>query len=398
MPTLHTNSQEFEPTQAPDTPDATDTALLRSLVRQFCEEQLPPPSPTGVGQGSARTGEDGHDRVLWRRLASELELIGFSIPTEFGGSGFSWAQHAIVFEELGRVLTALPYFSTVALATTTLLASGDAEAMARYLPELAAGRRVATLATVEQDAESAVSARRVATGDYQLSGQKVFVLDGHLAGLILATAQVQGCPALFALESPTPGLRVEPMTSLDLTRAAARVELRDARARLVGQIGAAPSYLRRAFDLAGGALAAEQVGGMSRCLDLSVQYAAQRRQFNRAIGSFQAIKHKCVHMLVQLELARGLATDACITATADPDTRALASSAAQAFCADSYRAAAAATIHIHGGIGFTWEHEAHLHYRRAHANASLHINPRKVRDTVAEMCLSDASFTPNHSR
>jgi len=398
VPTLHTNSQEFDPTQVPDTPDVTDAALLRSLVRQFCEEQLPPPTPAGVRQGSARTGEDGYDRALWRRLASELELIGFSIPTEFGGSGFSWAQQAIVFEELGRSLTALPYFSTVALATTTLLASEDAEAMARYLPELAAGRRVATLATAEQSPESAVIARRGAAGDYLLSGQKLFVLDGHLADLILATAQIQGCPALFVLDASTLGLRVEPMTSLDLTRATARVELREARAQLIGQIGAAPSYLRRALDLAGGALAAEQVGGMSRCLDLSVQYASQRQQFNRAIGSFQAVKHRCVDMLVQLELARGLAADACTAATADPDTLTLASAAAQLFCTDSYRAVAAATIHIHGGIGFTWEHEAHLHYRRAHANAGLHINPRELRDTVAEVCLRDPIFTPNHAR
>jgi alkylation response protein AidB-like acyl-CoA dehydrogenase len=185
------------------------------------------------------------------------------------------------------------------------------------------------------------------------------------------------------------------MNSLDLTRGVAKVTMTNVAADLIGEIGGAPDYLRRARDLANGALSAEQVGGIERCLEMSVAYAADRYQFGRAIGSFQAIKHKCVDMLVQFELARSLALDACSSAAVGAEALSLAASSACAFATTAYRDAAAETIQIHGGIGFTWEHEAHLHFRRAATNASLHTSGRQLRETIAHLCCTHPVLRPN---
>lgn len=360
-----------------DQSEKADSDLLRSVLRDFCEEQLGGPQP--------RVPSDGYDRDLWRRMAGELDLMGFSIPDEYGGSGFTWAEQAVVFEELGRSLTALPYFASVALATTALLSTPDDAAKARYLPAFADGSKVGALAIGDGDANNPASARPV-KGGYQLSGCKPYVLDALFADLLLVTAEVNHACALFAVEASAPEVAIQPLDTLDLTRGTARVTMTNVHAELIGEIGAAPSYLRRAGDLANSALTSEQVGGIDRCLEMSVAHALQRHQFGRAIGSFQAIKHKCVDMLVQLESARALSQDASEASSADADRLSLAASAACAFATTAYQQVAAETIQIHGGIGFTWEHEAHLHFRRAHANASLHTSPRRLRETIADLC------------
>jgi alkylation response protein AidB-like acyl-CoA dehydrogenase len=369
-----------------DQTGASDLGLLRSVLREFCDEQMPSPHP--------RPPSDGLDHTLWRRIAQELELTGFSVPTEYGGAGFSWGDQAVVFEELGRSLTSLPYFASVALATTALLATADDNAKARYLPGLADGSRVGALATTDDSQDRGARAWSVEQ-HFRLGGRKLFVLDAQYADLLLVSATVSGAGALFAVEASAPGVFVEPMNSLDLTRGVAQVTMTNVAAELIGEVGGAPDYLRRARDLANGALAAEQVGGIERCLEMSVAYAADRHQFGRAIGSFQAIKHKCVDMLVQLELARSLALDACSSAAAGSETLSLAASSACAFATTAYRAAAAETIQIHGGIGFTWEHEAHLHYRRAATNASLHTSARQLRETIADLCCTNPALRPN---
>jgi alkylation response protein AidB-like acyl-CoA dehydrogenase len=345
-----------------DRTGASDLGLLRSVLREFCDQHMPSPHP--------RTPSDAFDRTLWRRIAQELDLTGFSIPTEYGGAGFSWGEQAVVFEELGRSLTSLPYFASVALVTTALLATPDDSAKARYLPGLADGSQVGALATTDDSEDRGVRAWSVEE-HFRLGGRKLFVLDAQHADLLLVSAKVSGAGALFAVEASAPGVLVEPMNSLDLTRGVAQVTLTNVAADLIGEVGGAPDYLHRARDLANGALSAEQVGGIERCLEMSVAHAADRHQFGRAIGSFQAIKHKCVDMLVQLELSRSLALDACSSAGLGSETLSLAASSACAFTTAAYQAAGAETIQIHGGIGFTWEHEAHLHFRRAATNASL---------------------------
>ena len=351
--------------------------LLRSVLREFCDEQMGAPQP--------RAAAGDYDRALWRRMARELDLTGFSIPVEYGGAGFAWSEHAVVFEELGRSLTSLPYFASVAMATTALLSTPDDAAKTRYLPRLADGTAVGALAVADDTADAPVTAT-CSQRAFRLGGRKLFVLDAQHADLLLVTAQVDQRLGLFAVEASTPGVLIEPMDTLDLTRGTAKVILNDVAAELIGEVGAAPGYLLRARDLASSALSAEQVGGIDRCLELSVTYAGDRRQFDRAIGGFQAIKHKCVDMLIQLELARALSADACESTIADTNTLSLAASAACAYATTAYQSVAAETIQVHGGIGFTWEHEAHLHFRRARANAALHTSPRRLRETVAELC------------
>lgn len=370
----------------PDRAGASDLGLLRSVLREFCDEHMPSPHP--------RTPSDAFDRTLWRRIAQELDLTGFSIPTEYGGAGFSWGEQAVVFEEVGRSLTSLPYFASVALVTTALLATPDDSAKARYLPGLADGSQVGALATTDDSEDRGVRAWS-AEEHFRLGGRKLFVLDAQHADLLLVSAKVSGAGALFAVEASAPGVLVEPMNSLDLTRGVAQVTLTNVAADLIGEVGGAPDYLHRARDLANGALSAEQVGGIERCLEMSVAHAADRHQFGRAIGSFQAIKHKCVDMLVQLELSRSLALDACSSAGLGSETLSLAASSACAFTTAAYQAAAAETIQIHGGIGFTWEHEAHLHFRRAATNASLHTSARQLRDTIARLCFTNPVAHPS---
>jgi alkylation response protein AidB-like acyl-CoA dehydrogenase len=369
-----------------DRTGASDLGLLRSVLREFCDQHMPSPHP--------RTPSDAFDRTLWRRIAQELDLTGFSIPTEYGGAGFSWGEQAVVFEELGRSLTSLPYFASVALVTTALLATPDDSAKARYLPGLADGSQVGALATTDDSEDRGVRAWSVEE-HFRLGGRKLFVLDAQHADLLLVSAKVSGAGALFAVEASAPGVLVEPMNSLDLTRGVAQVTLTNVAADLIGEVGGAPDYLHRARDLANGALSAEQVGGIERCLEMSVAHAADRHQFGRAIGSFQAIKHKCVDMLVQLELSRSLALDACSSAGLGSETLSLAASSACAFTTAAYQAAAAETIQIHGGIGFTWEHEAHLHFRRAATNASLHTSARQLRDTIARLCFTNPVAHPS---
>jgi alkylation response protein AidB-like acyl-CoA dehydrogenase len=390
---LNTDKDMTMQTQAigtgrPDQTDASDLNLLRSVLREFCDEQMPSPHP--------QAPSDGVDRTLWRRMAHELDLMGFSIPTEFGGAGFSWREQAVVFEELGRSLTSLPYFASVALVTTALLATPDDNANARYLPGLANGSRVGALATTDDSHDRGVRAWSV-EDHFRLGGRKLFVLHAQHADLLLVSATVNGAGALFAVEASAPGVVVEPADSLDLTRGVAQVTMTNVAADLIGEIGGAPTYLRRARDLANGALAAEQVGGIERCLEMSVAHATDRHQFGRAIGSFQAIKHKCVDMLVQLELARSLALDACASAATNAEVLGLAADSACAFATTAYQSAAAETIQIHGGIGFTWEHEAHLHFRRATANAGLHTSARQLRERIAHLCCTNPALRPNIS-
>jgi alkylation response protein AidB-like acyl-CoA dehydrogenase len=383
--TMHTQAIG---TDGPDQTDASDLDLLRSTLREFCAEQMPSPHP--------QAPSDGFDRTLWCRIAHELDLMGFSIPTEFGGAGFSWAEHAVVFEELGRSLTTLPYFASVALATTALLATPDDKAKVRYLPGLADGSRVGALAITDDPHNEVVRAWSVRE-HFRLGGRKLFVLHAQHADLLLVSAKINGAGALFAVEASAPGVLIEPVNSLDLTRGVAQVSMTNVPADLIGEIGAAPNYLRRARDLANGALSAEQAGGIQRCLEMSVAHATDRYQFGRAIGSFQAIKHKCVDMLVQLELARSLALDACSSAALGSETLSLAASSACAYATTAYQSVAAETIQIHGGIGFTWEHEAHLHFRRATANATLHTSARQLREAIAHLCCTDPTQRPNIS-
>jgi alkylation response protein AidB-like acyl-CoA dehydrogenase len=328
----------------------------------------------------------GYDPAVWRQLAGELELPGLAIPESFGGGGFSRADQAVVMEQMGRVLLSAPFLASAVLAVEALLASGDEAAMHELLPGIAAGEVIATLAPGEARLQGAppglnVQAARDDAG-WRLSGATTFVLDGCVADLVIVYAG----SSLFLVRGDAPGLRRTRLTTLDLTRRQARLDFDATPATLIGMQGSGGAAVHKALELATIALAAEQVGGAQRCLELSLDYAKTRVQFGKPIGSFQAIKHRCADMLLRVESARSAARYAAAVA-AEPDSSparlAQAASLAGAYCAETFFWVAAETVQVHGGMGFTWEHDAQLYFRRAKSGQVMFGTPVDHRRVLA---------------
>ena len=354
---------------------------LRLVVRQFLARK----SPSEEVRRLMETA-DGFDIVVWKEMAEGLGLHGLAIPEEYGGAGYGSMELAIVFEEMGRALLVAPFFSSVALAAPLLLAVGDASANETWLPQLADGSLLATVAVAEEPGDwdlAAVEATATPAGDaWALDGVKSFVVDGHLAGLLLVVARTSDGLGVFAVEPDAAGLTRTPLDTLDQTRKLARLDLAGVAARRVGA-GDASSAIAHALGVAIAALAAEQVGGAGRCLDAAVEYAKIREQFGKPIGSFQAIKHLCADMLMQVESARSAAYYASWAAAESTAELARASSVAKAYCSDAYFKVASDNIQVHGGIGVTWEHDAHLYFRRAKSSQLLFGDPQLHRSRIA---------------
>jgi alkylation response protein AidB-like acyl-CoA dehydrogenase len=356
---------------------------LRRSVRRFFGEKS-----GSADVRRAMESAEGYDEKTWQMMAEQLGLSGLAIPEEYGGSGYTYTELAVVFEEAGAALLCSPLFASVALAANALLESGDAEAKAAYLPGIAAGERTATLAFTEDDGrwepDATTLAATRAGEEWRLSGHKSFVIDGHTADLILVVGRTDAGLGLFAVVSDAAGLERRALPTLDQTRKQARLTFADTPARLVGDAGGAAAVLARTLDLAAVALAAEATGGAQRCLDLAVQYAKERIQFGRPIGSFQAIKHKCSDMFLEVESARSAAYAAASEAAEGSPDLAAAASLAKAYCTDAFFNTAAENIQIHGGIGFTWEHDAHLYFKRAKSSQLLLGDPTYHRERVAQ--------------
>jgi len=321
-------------------------------------------------------------------MANQLGLQGLAIPEEFGGSGFSYVELVVVLEEMGRALLCAPYFSTVALAANTILHSGDDAAKKELLPGIASGETIATLAITEDSGRWDLDGIQLVAkknGDaYALDGHKMFVIDGGNANLIIVAARTDKGISLFAVDGDASGLTRTALQTMDQTRKQARLEFSNTPARLIGEDGGAEAGLSKTLDLAAVALAAEQVGGAQMCLDMSVEYAKVRVQFGRPIGSFQAIKHKCADMLLEVESAKSAAYYAGWAAAELNEELPVVASLAKAYCSDAYFHAAAENIQIHGGIGFTWEHDAHLYFKRAKSSELLFGDPTYHRELLAQ--------------
>lgn len=358
--------------------------VLRSTLRRFLADKAP-----SEAVRRSMESEEGHDPVLWRRMAAQLGLHGIALPEEYGGFGGGPVELGIVMEELGRVLLPSPYLATVALAGQALTASGDDTAKARWLPAIADGSLTGTLALAEAGGswrveDVAASATRDGEG-WRVSGTKMFVVDGHSAGLLLVAARADTGPGLFAVDGAATGVTRTRLEALDPTRRLARIDLDAASAVRVGPEGDATRYLRAVVDLVAVALAAEQVGGAQACLDAAVEYAKVRVQFGRPIGSFQAVKHKCADMLLQVEAARSAAYRAMSVAAGEPDELPVSAALAAAYCANAFTHAAKENIQIHGGIGYTWEHDAHLYLKRAKSSEQLFGSPATHRARLANL-------------
>jgi len=361
---------------------------LRDGLRRFLTDK----SPSAEVRRLMDTDE-GYDPKVWQQLAQQLGVTGLTIPEKFGGLGYGAVEQAIVLEEMGRALLCAPYLSTAVLAVQALLASGDAAAQEQHLPGIAEGTTIATLAVAEDDGRwdtTALTTRATRDGNgWRLDGRKSFVLDGHTASLIILAAQTGAGPSLFAVTGNADGLTRQPLETLDRTRKLARLDLAAVPAQLIGSEGGATAAVTRTLQVSAAALAAEQVGGAQRCLDMSVEYAKLRMQFGRPIGGFQAIKHMCADMLLEVESARSAAYYAAWAVAEDSDELPLVASLAKAYCSEAYFRAAADNIQIHGGIGFTWEHDAHLYYRRAKSSELMLGTPSEHREIAATYLIDD---------
>ncbi len=361
-----------------------DQEELRAGIRRFLEQK----SPESEVRRLMETTE-GYDPAVWSQMSDQLGLQGIAIPEELGGQGFGFVELGIVLEEMGRALLCAPFFSSAVLAANLLLVSGDEAAKAQHLPGIASGETIATVALTEDSGRwdeqgITLEAFRSGTGAYTLTGSKMYVLDGHVADLVLVPARTAAGVSIFAVAGNDAALERTPLSTMDQTRKQARLEMDGVVGSLVGAEGEGWPILSKTLDLAAVALANEQVGGAQRVLEMSVQYAKDRIQFGRPIGSFQAIKHKCADMLLEVESAKSAAYYAAWCAAELNDELSSVASLAKAYCSEAYFHATAENIQIHGGIGFTWEHPAHLYFKRAKSSELLFGDPTYHRELLAQ--------------
>jgi alkylation response protein AidB-like acyl-CoA dehydrogenase len=353
------------------------------MVRSFLEAK----SPESAVREQMET-DDGYDKAVWSQMAEQMGLQALHIPEEYGGQGFGYVELGIVLEEMGRALLCAPFFSSVVLAANTLLQSGDDAAKKAYLPGIASGETIATLALTEPAGkwdEAGITLQATASGDgYTLNGTKSFVIDGAIADLILVAARTANGVSLFAVEGDAAGITKTRLATMDQTRKQAKLDFAGTPAKLIGTEGAGWDVLSTVLDLTAVGLAAEQVGGAQFVLEMAVQYAKDRVQFGRPIGSFQAIKHKCADMLLEVESAKSAAYYGLWCASEMNDELPSVASLAKAYVSEAYFHATAENIQIHGGIGFTWEHPAHLYFKRAKSSELLFGDPTYHRELLAQ--------------
>jgi alkylation response protein AidB-like acyl-CoA dehydrogenase len=359
---------------------------LREAVRKFSADHF---AEEKVRQ--LMESDPPFDPKIWARLGGELGVLGLSVPEADGGVGGTLVDQAVAIEELGARLACGPLFGTVYLAIPALVAASSGPARDELLGDLIEGRRTAAVAVVDRAGVFDPDAVTVTTNDGALSGRVNQVVDGGIADVLLVAARGSDGVALYAVDTIEAGVQRTPLATLDLTRSEANVTFSDAPARLIAGPAETARVLDHALQVGAALLAVEQVGAAQHLLDLSVGYAKSRLQFGRPIGSFQGVKHRLADLLVDVEHARSTAYHAVWALTDGSDDPALATSIAQAVCSAALSHVATDTIQVHGGIGFTWEHQAHLYYKRAATDAALLGGAEEHRDRVAAMVLDAAT-------
>ena len=334
---------------------------LRDTIRRFLDEVS---SPADVRQ--CMESKVGFDRVVWERLHQELGIGGVLTSSSYGGADLSFIELAIVLEEMGRALYCSPYLSTSVFAATVIDLLGTEEQKGRLLPEIGSGKHLATLAQYEDGRTFDPKNIKAKVKDGVLNGHKTLVTDGHVADSLLVLAHdANDQPCYFIVDSKDTSVAKRMLDAVDWTRKLSEIHFDDAKAELVGDSPPSQSALDYIFNLQIAALANEMVGGASRMLDAAVSYSKERVQFGRTIGSLQAIKHKCADLLLEVEFAKSAAYRAAqAIADNDPNLNRYCS-LAKAVANDAYLKAASDCIQVHGGIGFTWENDTHLWFKRA---------------------------------
>ena len=365
--------------------------MLRMTARRFLDDR----AGSDVVRNLMETAA-GFDAALWQEIAAQ-GWQGMAIPEEYGGAGFTFMEQAILMEEMGRSLFPAPYLSSIVLGADLVLTAGTEEQKQTILPDVASGEIRLAVAHLESGGRwDATGVEMTATnegGGFVLEGAKFFVIDGHTADSLIVVARTDPSSSgtdgisLFLLPADTDGIESRRVETMDQTRKQAEITFAAVRVpatAMLGDPGSGWSSLQEMLQRAVVALAFEQVGGAQQCLDMSVEYAKVRIQFGRPIGSFQAIKHKCADMLVAIESARSAAYYAGWAASVGDEDLAIAAPLAKSYCSEAYSHAAGENIQIHGGIGFTWEHDAHLFFKRAKTDEILFGTPADHRAALAD--------------
>jgi alkylation response protein AidB-like acyl-CoA dehydrogenase len=362
---------------------------FRSVVRRFLEDK----SPTTAVRRLMET-DVGRDPEVWRCLSRDLGLTAIHIPEIYGGQGFGISELAIVVEEMGRALLCAPYFASTVLATTAILKAGTDAQKQALLPDIAAGQTIATFAFTEENGRwdpGGITATATRIGEkYRLDGVKCFVLDGHSADLIVVLARRPGSEeadglSFFTVRGDAAGLGRRRLETMDQTRKLACLTLSGVEGELLGEEGAAADPLQATLDIAAICLANEMVGGAERLRESAVAFANLRVQFGRPIASFQSLKHKAADMLLDVELAKSAAYSAAAAADEGDDELPALASLAKAAASEAYMQTAIHTVQIHGGIGFTWDNDTHLWFKRAKSSEVFLGGPAYHRERLMQI-------------
>jgi alkylation response protein AidB-like acyl-CoA dehydrogenase len=353
----------------------------------------------------AMATEQGYETQLWERICGEMYWQAIHIPEQYGGMGLGYVELVAMMEQMGYHLLCSPFYSTVCLAANALLVAGSEEQKLRWLGQVCQGSLTASLAfnggSRHWNADAVTATWRRLGDGFVLNGDYRYVIDGHTAGLLIVAARQEGSTgesgiSLFLLPADTAGVSRQWLPTMDQARKQASVQLHQVSLgadALMGEAGQAWSALAKVIDLAAVALAAEQVGGSQRLLDMTVDYTGQRVQFGRTIASFQAVKHKAADMMMKTEVARSAVYyAACVAQEALEDgplanELAEAASVAKSYCSDAYFAIAGDSLQLFGGVGFTWEYDVHLYFKRAKSSEHLLGNGAQHRERLAAMLL-----------
>jgi acyl-CoA dehydrogenase len=356
---------------------ASDTQALRASMTGAMAAMSPPERVRELMATAA-----GWDRAEWQRLCRELGTAGVAVDEQYGGSGLSAREAGVLFEVAGRSLLCAPLFSVAGLAIPLLQALADDAASERLLPGLVAGEKTATVVTADGAGRHGVEQLGVRHDADGLTGRAGYVIDGATADHILVPARTSNGCGVFLVEAGAPGLTVAPLVTLDQTRKQAHLDFSGTPATRLGS-GDATAAVQSSYDAARAMLACELTGVIAQSLDLTVAFAKLRVQFGRPIGSFQAVKQRLADLLIKAESARSAAT-AAAAAVADhsPDLPWVAA-VAKAYASEAASLVTAEMIQLHGGVGFTWEHDAHLYFKRARASEEMLGTPRDLYDSVA---------------
>lgn len=366
--------------------------MLRQSAREFLDGECP---MTYVRQ--MMEDDRGYSEDQWKKMA-ELGWTGLIVPEEYGGAGLNMVDMVVVLEEMGRVVMPGPFFASTILGGLAIDLGGNTEQKKRFLPGIAAGTTIATLAQVEEsgrwDAEGIALPAKQTSGGFSVSGTKLFVHDAHNADLLVVPVRTGGAGTdgitMLLVDTKAKGLSIRLLKTMDQTRKLCEVQLADVtvgKDAVLGEVGQGWALLDRLVDRAKVALCAEMCGGAQKVLEMSVEYAKVREQFGKPIGSFQAIQHKCANMMVQVESAKSATYYAAWAVANDVSEAHLAACMAKAYCSDAYRFTSAEGIQIHGGIGFTWEHDMHLYFKRAKGSEVTFGDATWNRELVAQVVL-----------